>query len=492
MIRATFEGQPKALAPLFFVELWERFGFYAVQGVLVLYLTKAFGFSDDKGYDIFSVAAALLYASPFIGGYLADRILGYRRSILIGAIFLMLGYWCLIVRSEIFFYWSLAFLIIGNGFFKSCISTLLGTLYSDPDPRRDGGFTIFYMGINIGSFLGPLASGYLMEHQGWPWVFAAAGLGLLIAFGIALATFKMLGDKGLPPEKMRHSSKPTLLVLAGALLTVLVLGFFMHNAEVANIIFVICVFACILGVIVLAFRCQGQEKTNMLILIILTIFSIIFWALYNQTFSSLSLFTDRIINRHIFGITIPTANFQSVNPFFIIVLTPIFVRLWYVVDKNHHWLSYPASKFAGALWLMALGYFVLVLGIMMHHTNGMVSMFWLNFSYFLQTVGELMISPIGLSVVTELAPEKYRGMMMGAWFLSIAGGYSVGDYLAKFSSVPSDQMAKSIPVLQMLHYYSHAFTLFFALTVVGALLLTALIPLLNRALDGHRKPGIAN
>lgn len=478
-------SQPKGLVSLFFVEMWERFGFYAVQTVLVLYLTKSFGFSDDMAYDTFSATAAFIFASPFIGGYIADKWLGYRQSILLGAVILIVGYWLLMVPSKATFYWALGLLIVGNGFFKGCISTLLGTLYHDNDPRRDGGFTIFYMGINIGSFIAPPISGFVSESLGWSYVFGFAGMGLVIALITALVSFGALGTKGLPPEQKVITIKgivvkPLLPTLIGSLIATVLVAAVIHNALIANGVFSLCALACVVVVFVISMRLKGHERSNMLVLSVLVVFSILFWAMYNQTFSSLTLFTDRIVDRHVLGYEIPTAMFQSVNPFFIVALTPVFVLLWNRLALKHSVFSSPSVKFTLAILGMALAYLVLVIGVRYPNSHGQVGVSWLIFSYFLQTASELMISPIGLSLVTELAPKKYQSMMMGGWFLSISVGYSLGDYLAKFTSIPADLIA-SKAVAVMLPYYAHAFLLFFAITGVVGLLLWCLVPALNRA-----------
>lgn len=474
-------AQPKGLTSLFLVELWERFGFYAVQAVLVLYLTKALGFSDEHAYDVFSASTAFVYASPFVGGYLADRWLGYRQSILLGACILALGYWLLMVPQHPAFYWALALLIVGNGFFKSCISTLLGTLYGENDPRRDGGYTIFYMGINLGSFLSPMISGLVAESLGWPFVFGFAGCGLVIALVVAVLTFKTLGDKGLPPVTAHRGWRsPLFVILLGCVFAVWLLGEILSNAQMANLFFSVGVIACVLTVLVIAFRLKGYERSNMVVLTILVLFSILFWAMYTQTFSSIALFTDRIIDRHFGHYVIPTAMFQSVNPFFIVALTPVFVIFWHYVAKNNSVFASPSVKFTFALAGMALSYLLLWLVVSFPNSHGQVAMGWLVLAYFIQTAAELMLSPIGLSLVSELAPEKYRGMMMGGWLLSISGGYSLGDYLAKMTSIPTDVLNHSSP-LAMLPYYSHAFSVFFGLTAGVSLLLACLIPSLNRA-----------
>ncbi len=478
-------SQPQGLMPLFFIELWERFGFYAVQAVLVLYLVKSFGFSDDAAYDTFSATAAFLYASPFLGGYLADKYLGYRQAIFLGAVLLILGYWLLMVPTAMTFYWALALLIVGNGFFKGCISTLLGTLYGENDPRRDGGYTIFYMGINTGSLLAPVVSGLVSVSLGWPFVFGFAGGGLVVALMIAVWAFKGFGDKGLAPVRKLSivagiTIKPLYPILIGCVIVTLLMAKILHNAQLANNLFMVVAIVCVLAVFVLAFRLKGYERSNMMVLSILIVFAILFWAMFMQMFSSLTLFTDRIVDRVYFGHQIHASMFQSIEPFFIIALTPFFVVLWNRLGRKKSKLSSPSMKFTLALLVMALAYLLLVIAIKFHDAVGQISALWLVVFYFLFTVAELLLSPIGLSLVSELAPKRYRGMMMGGWFLSISMGFSLGDFLAKFTSIPTEMIAQKT-ILTMLPYYSHAFTVFFGLTAVVGLVLFLLVPRLNKA-----------
>lgn len=481
-------SQPKGLSSLFFIELWERFGFYALQAVLILYLTKKFGFSDDLAYDVFSATTSFMYATLFIGGYIADRWIGYRHSILLGAAILAAGYWLMMVPNQTTFYWALALLTVGNGFFKGCISTLLGTLYGENDSRRDGGYTIFYMGINIGSFIAPVIAGVVSEAWGMSFVFGFAGAGLVISMVIALLTFKTLGNKGLPPKP---GCKPLLWVLLGSFFAVLLLAIVIRNATMANVLFSVAMLACAVAVTCIALRLKGHERSNMIVLIVLVLFSMLFWAIYTQTFSSLTLFTDRVIDRQLWGYDIPAAMFQSVNPFFIIVLTPVFVVLWNKVARQKSVFASPSVKFFMAIAGMALAYLVLAVGVYYHDASGHVSMFWLNLSYFFQTAAELMLSPIGLSLISELAPEQYRGMMMGGWFLSISAGYSMGDYLAKFTSIPTDLISHK-SVLNMLPYYSHAFIVFFAIAAIVSVILLCLVPILNKATYSDKRRAAMN
>ena len=491
IIHNLIGDQPKALAPLFMVELWERFGFYVIQGILVLYLSKVFHLSDSDSYSIFSLASAFMYATPFIGGYIADRILGYRHSILIGSILLALGYWALILQVMNLFYLAIGFIVVGNGFLKSCISTLVGLLYTQNDPRRDAGYTIFYMGINIGSLLAPLMSGYVSQRLGWGFVFGFTGAGLVIAFFTALLAFKLLGKKGLPPRASpvqwhAISFSKKWFVALGTVIAILLVGWLVKNHHLANMVTLVVWVLFVASLSLLIFYCKGQERKNMFALMAFLFFSIIFWAIYMQCFSSVNLFTDRIVDRHLFGYEIPTVTFQSIDPFFIVTLTFVFARVWPYVNRKRLWLASGAAKFCVALGLLGLAFFVLLAGIFFHYANGTVNMLWVVLSYFLQAAGELCLSPIGLALVSELAPEHYRGMMMGAWMLSISAGYSLGNVLSQSSSVP-EALLHTGNVMLMEGYYTHAFTIFASLAAVSCIVLFFLTPSINRILPKSRK-----
>lgn len=474
--------QPRGLHNLFFVELWERFGFYCVQALLVLFLIKSFHFKDTQAYDLFSAASALMYATPVIGGYLADKILGYRRSVLFGGILFAIGYALLATTNPKLFYLALALIICGNGFFKSCVSSLLGTLYHDNDPRRDSGFTLFYMGINLGSFISPIICTWLAEQYGWGAGFSAASVGMIICIITILYGFKIFGTRGLPPadiEKRRYFGlSPQTLVIFGVVATLGLFTLLVHHSHLVDQGFNLFSIITFIAIICISFRYQREQRNKMLALITLMFFSVLFWAVYTQIFTSLTLFTDQIVNRHFMNWTVPTAMFQSVNPFFIIALSPLLAILWLRTSGTRWELSAP-GKFALAMLLISAAFLVLPLGIQLAAKNGLVSMTWLNLNYFLLTCGELCLSPIGLSIVTTLAPAELTGMMMGVWFLCIADAYALGGYLADLTSVPSNI---TDPVT-ISHIYGHVYTKLGLATLLLSLILMTLTPKLKRMMS---------
>lgn len=473
--------QPKVLYNLFLVELWERFGFYIVQALLVLYLTKYYHQTDAQSYDIFSAFSALIYASPVVGGYLADRFLGYRGAVFLGGLLFLIGYCGLASQSQPLFYLSLGALICGNGFFKSCISSLVGALYNENDPRRDGGFTIFYMGINIGSFLGPLLGTWAAQTYGWGYGFGVAALGMIIGMVYACFGFKKLEGKGLPPNKAQLDAKVFLglsrrhFIWLGVIAAVFLFSICVKHARLSNDIFNIFGALVAVGIVILAFFYKDEQRNKLLAFIILIVFSVLFWALYVQCFTSLTLFTENIVDRRFLSWTIPTAMFQSVNPFFIIVLSPL-LAVWWVRSSGTRWDMSTPAKFALAMLMLGIGFLLLRLGIELAAKNGLVAMTWLNLSYLLQTCGELSLSPIGLSMVIGLAPVNLRGMLMGVWFLSSAAGYALGDYLANLTAIPT---GITDPIV-MGKIYGHAFFQFGIGSIIVGIVLIFCTPFLKR------------
>ncbi|HAI76929.1 MAG TPA: MFS transporter [Microscillaceae bacterium] len=418
------QKHPKGLYLLFFAEMWERFSYYGMRGILTLYLSAqviegGLGFSKDNATLIYGWFTGLVYFTPIIGGYLADKYIGQRRAILIGGVLMMLGQFSLFATPNfgVNATWlGLLLIIIGNGFFKPNISTIVGQLYEQGDPRRDSAFTIFYMGINVGAFFAPLVCGYLAEDYfatkgadgkilkyAFEYGFLAAGIGMLtgqIIFN-ALAQ-KYLGDVGLYPAKPEKIDGTD------------------QNAPLTK---------------------EEIDRTS--VIFVITIFVTFFWAGFEQAGGSLNLYTRDYINREVFGFLIPTAWFQSVNPLFIVLFAPVISALWLSLGKKGKDLSIPVKMSLGMI-LLGVG-FLFMLGAVAERGGDVkdigikASLFWLIGTYLFHTLGELCLSPVGLSMITRLAPVTYASMLMGVWFLSpfvaqIAGGY-IGAYVEKLGAL---------------------------------------------------------
>ncbi len=444
---------PKALFALFFTELWERFSFYGMRALLTLYMTKVLfeqisqGEADAKAYGVYGAFNALLYAAPVIGGLLADKLVGFRRAIITGGIFMALGQFVLAatIGNETLFFFGLALITVGNGLFKPNISSFLGTFYDQDDPKKDGAFTIFYMGINIGAFLAPLTCGYLGEEVGWSYGFLAAGIGIIIGVIQFYFNMKSYQDKGNPPDMAYLKGKPFLglnreiLMILGCIAVIPVFALLINAEGIMNIILLVAGFG-IIGYLVLgSIRNENiVEGQRLLVVIVLFFFHMVFWALFEQAGGSLTLFTDRHVNT----MGIKTSMFQAVNPLYIMLLAPVFSWIWMRLRKAQREPRTP-MKFVWGLAQMALGYGVIVLGAKFFATTNAdggvwIPMIFLMVMYLFHTTGELSLSPVGLSLVTKLSPGKIVGFVMGTWFLSIAFAHKIAGELGKLAAVPQE------------------------------------------------------
>ena len=410
------KGHPPALYMLFFTEMWERFSYYGMRGILILYLTKQWvegglAIDEKEASLIYGFFTGFVYFTPLIGGWLADNFLGQRRAITIGGITMMLGQFVLFgVNTHVGLYIGLFLLIIGNGFFKPNISTLVGRLYPANDPRRDAAFSIFYMGINLGAFLAPLVIGLFAEDlfavrndagvivtYGYKWGFLISGIGMLlgqITFnGLAQ---KYLGDLGRKPAKHEAASEEEIAAQNRAL--------------------------------------TPEEKQRMAVIFILTAFVVFFWAGFEQAGSSLSLYTDKFIDRQIGSWTMPTSWFQSVNPLFIVALAPLFAVFW--TSNLGKKFSTPVKMGLGMI-LLGIGFFFMLGAVAARGGENpdetvKAPLIWLIMTYLIHTLGELALSPVGLSVVTKLAPVKFASLMMGVWLLASFLANIIGGFVAAY------------------------------------------------------------
>jgi POT family proton-dependent oligopeptide transporter len=469
-------SQPKGLSSLFFTELWERFGFYTIQTILVLYMSRKMGLSDERTFLLYGAFSSMIYLTPVIGGYLADRFMGFRQAIVLGGFLFVLGYAVMSIPSPQTLFLGMSIVIIANGFFKPSVSSMVGELYTREDPRRDGGFTIFYMGINIGSLIPPLFAGPLVDNYGWNWGFLVAALGLVIGMIVFLSSKKMLGRGGEVPaiSPLHHGSKQKALFYSflgiGILAVIGILHFLFLFPATTDIVLIIVSIAILIAVLFYLFREKKEQRHKLLACLILILISIGFWAVYTQTFTSLMLFADRNMGKHWLGIPIDAEFTQFFNPFFILLLSPFLSRFWIWLDDRGKNPSTPA-KFTYGLLFLALGFLFLSGGTKFFSVDGVSSPWWLIGSYFLQTIGELALSPIGLAMVTRLAPHHLVGMMMGVWFLTQSSAFAIGGVLATWSSTP-----KGAEPIQTIGTYSNAFFYYGLLTLGLAAISYFLIP----------------
>ena len=483
-----FLGHPKGLFVCFATEMWERFSYYGMRALLILYLTKHWEFTDATSYLIYGAYTSLVYIMPVFGGMLADQILGSKKAVTYGAILLVFGHLGMTVESnEQIFYLSLALIVSGVGFLKPNISTMVGALYEEGDPRRDSGFTIFYMGINIGAFTATLLCGYLGEQVGWAYGFGAAGIGMLFGLIIFLWGQKYLEGLAEPPsnkylQKMNGISYESWAYISGIFM-VLVTWFLVQNSQLVGQLLggfgAIFIGAWLLYAL---FRCAPDERDRLIVVGILILFSLIFWALFEQAGSSLNILTDRGVNRVIFGWEVPASMFQSLNAGFIFTIAPLFAMLWIALAKRNIEPSTPI-KFSIGIILVGLGFLALVYG--MRLSEGLqTGVFWIILIYLLHTLGELCLSPVGLSSVTKLSPQRIVGFMMGMWFFASAAGNYVAGLIARATASDSSGVSNDVFHLTQKQSFMDVYTDVGLMAIGCGIFLAILTPILKKLMHG--------
>lgn len=562
-------GHPPGLATLFFTEMWERFSFYGMRSLLVLYLTQHFLFSDNAAQGTYGAYAALVYLMPVLGGFLADRFLGARKAVTIGAVLLVFGHFGMAfegkgasqvlefgnrsyeitaeglngenrfflateqgkfelqftkegfitdpgsglpafvangqfkltrktatfgigafrVPYEAILFLSLALIIVGVGFLKANISTSVGALYAHGDPRRDAGFTIFYMGINTGSFFATILCGWLGQAVGWWAGFGLAGLGMLAGLVQYLMGQKHLQGKTEPPKPLSMQSEAYFWI--AGLIAVIPAWFLIRNAPIMEAVLPVVVpllFVAMCLYVATAFK--GRERSRMIAALVLMVFSVVFWMLYEQAGSSLSLYAERSSELTLApGVNMQAAQTQSFNPFFIITLAPIIGALWLWLGKRRAEPS-TAMKFAYALILVGGGCLVLPVGALFAGEDFRAPLVFLILVYLLHTLGELFLSPVGLSMVTKLSAARVVGLMMGIWFLSSSLAHILAAAIAQLTSAET-VAGKVVDPAAQLGAYARVFTALGIGGVAAGLGLAGLSPWLKRAMDQGATDGKA-
>ncbi len=432
----SFFGHPRGLSTLFFTEMWERFSYYGMRALLILFMTATvqkggLGFSTSKAGSIYGLYTAMVFLLSLPGGWIADRITGQRRAILWGGIVIATGHFCMAIPRIDTFYLGLALIVLGTGLLKPNISTMVGALYSKDDARRDAGFSIFYMGINIGALIAPLICGYLGENINWHYGFGAAGIGMTLGIIQYVASARFLGTAGLTTtgtaddvRRFRLGAIVAAVVIAAGIVLTLT-GAVSLTAEQISDVFGVVLIAIVILFFVWLLTTKGYSATDrgrFWAILVLFIASALFWSAFEQAGSTLNLFAERNTNMHAWDFPLwglfRASYFQSFNSVFLIALAPVFAWLWIALRRHD-----PSStaKFSIGLIFVGLGFAILI-----PVAGGTaVSPWWLTLTYLLHTVGELCLSPVGLSAMTKLAPVRIGGLMMGVWFLSI----SVGDYI---------------------------------------------------------------
>ena len=529
----TLLGHPKGLYVLFLTEMWERFSFYGVRALLIFYLTQRFHFTDNKAFAIYGNYSALVYLYPLIGGMLADRFFGYGKSVIYGAVLMIVGHIGLVLQEVYFsgggaasfdlsgtsnhisssmFYFSLALLIAGVGFLKSNISTMVGKLYPRESQLRDSGFTIFNWGINIGAALAAFTCGYVGQKYGWAYGFGLAGSGMTLGLTIFLSGQQYLMDGArssatedptiIPKLGPRKATFVIVFVASTVLLTWQLVQFNALGYVVAGAVLLALCRAIYAGFKYLTRIERERLWCSLIILAIWTSFA----ALVEQIGSSINLFNERVVNRRIHfphipwlmgpstplpghgvwsnGIEIQSAQLLGVTALLLLVLSPVFAWLWGYLDRRRLNPSTPA-KLCISLFMMAAGYGIIVLGASRPDANGQINLFWLILLYFFFAIASLIVGPIGLSAITRLAASRIVGFMVGLWMLGVAAGTYMAAKIARFSSLDPAAMMGMRSSDVLVHYKVFFGYLAFAALILG-LFFSFLTPVMRRWMHGLR------
>ncbi|OGT31411.1 MAG: hypothetical protein A3E87_03530 [Gammaproteobacteria bacterium RIFCSPHIGHO2_12_FULL_35_23] len=468
---------PAGVFIMSFLQLLSMVGFSLILSLLVLYCTRQLGMSDDKAYALSAAYNALVFATSVFGGYLGEKYLGYRHAVILSIVLAGLGLFIMGIPSVMALYWGLAFFTIATGIMVPCMFVLLGRIFGSNDPRRDSGFTLAYIGMNVGSFFAAALSGYLANDLGYGATFIIGGIFTfltLIVFLIYQDRFSRKYDVKATPGKIirSHSSKITgvFLILVSIPLTAALLNF----ANLSNILMLVLGLFSVALVIYIARQESTHSRKKLMAFLILTIISVAFWSLYSIAPSALTIFIADNVNRQFFSYVIPAASYSALNPLFIITLGPLLTLFWMSMNQRGKNFSTP-GKFALGVTFMGLGYLVLILAISTHNQAGYISSWWIVLSYFLQTFGELFVGPIGYAMVGELVPPKFEGLMMGIWQLATGVAGALSQYMADMTSSPQS----NLPIVTD-QLYSHAFALFGGITVVVGCIAALLVPYLKR------------
>lgn len=481
-------GHPRGLTTLFFTELWERFSYYGMRALLVLFMVKSateggLGYDTKDATAVYGTYTMSVYLLSILGGFIADNFIGARRAVLVGGIIIATGHFTMALNSVATFYAGLVFVALGTGLLKPNISTMVGSLYRRDDERRDAGFSIFYMGINLGAFAAPLVTGYLAQSDhwksvlvswglnpinSWHWGFAAAGVGMVLGLVVYSVQRERLAHVGAAPAPEADGSRPwgkLGLVALGSLALIAAM-----KASDTYPVIIYALFAVqIAAILFFAFRPDADSK-RMAAILVFFFAAEIFWALFEQSGSTIALFSDRLTRNEIFGWSFPSSYWQSVNSIWVVLLAPIFAFLW--VNLRDRQPSSP-MKFVLGLLFVALSFALMVPAAKLT-AEGKIGPMWLVGLFFLQTVGEMLLSPVGLSTMTKLAPHRLVGLVMGIWFLAAALGSKLAGALAgEFKSDNPDQLAD---------FFLHQ-----AMIVGGCTLaLLALVPWMKKLMGGVR------
>jgi len=501
IIAANKKTHPKALFILFFAEMWERFSYYGMRAILVLYMVRVVfeklgSGADAKAVAIYGSYTAGVYLFPILGGMVADKFFGFRRSIILGGVLMVLGHFTLAVSgfidetNTVMFFLSLALIIVGNGYFKPNISSFLGKFYDQADIRKDAAFNIFYMGINVGALLSIFTVGYIGEKYDWHLGFGLAGIFMVIGLLVFWMNQDKLEGKGLVPNEKHDTDKifaglsRNTLILIGSLFLVPAFALMMEYNELFSKILLAIGIIVFVGLFIygatLAAKGQKKEGQRLWVVVVLALFNVVFWALFEQAGGSLTLYAEKFTNRDILGTEVPASVIQGFNSLFIIILAPVFAWFWSYMSKRKKEIGIPI-KFVLGLVFLALGFYMVVIGGKSIGDAGKVSLLFIILMYLFHSIGELFLSPIGLSMVSKLSPAKLVGFIMGVWFLSFSLANNLGGLIGAMNS----ESAAEGSIAEQLATYSETYMNLGVWFVLGAAaLLLILTPFLNKWTHG--------
>lgn len=490
-------GHPQGLFYLFFAELWERFSFYGMRALLTLYMVnvifEALAERDYATAAVYASYGSLVYASTVIGGKISDSILGMRNSIFLGGILMSIGHFVLAIENDIAFFLALSFIIVGNGFFKPNISTFVGTLYEKGDPKKDSGFTIFYMGINIGGWVAPLLCGWLAATYGWHYGFGLAGIGMLTGLIFFWSGIKkgVFGEKGMAPEDGSINKKvvgikqgilvPVLAVLSAPIIAYLLSSYkavatdgLLADQNIVNVIFKFIGIAVLAYLGYIMFKATLDERKKLFVAVLITFFMTIFWGFHELSGSVITLFAAR--NVSLDGI-MTAAQTNSLNSMWIIILAIPISMMWTKLAKSGKNPRTP-YKFGLGLLFAGISFYILAISGASANDNGLVPFAYLLLMYFLLSVGELFMSPVGLSKITDLSPTRIVAFMMGVWFLSSAFAFQVVGFIGKQLAIESTDA--NVGGFDTLTVYTEGFELIAYYSIGAGLLVLIASPLIKK------------
>ncbi|MFT6369398.1 MAG: POT family proton-dependent oligopeptide transporter [Maribacter sp.] len=490
-------GHPVGLFYLFFAEMWERFSFYGMRALLTLYMVEvvfeALAERDFATAAVYASYGSLVYASTVIGGQISDKILGMRNSIFLGGILMAVGHFVLAIENDMAFFLALALIIVGNGFFKPNISTFVGTLYPEGDAKKDSGFTIFYMGINIGGWIAPLLCGWLAYAYGWHYGFGLAGIGMLTGLIVFWSGIRknVFGDRGLPPnEEVMHKKVfgikqgvliPILTVLAAPVIAYLLSaykslgteGTFLGDQNIVNIIFKGIAVLILVYLANIMIKATLEERKKLFVAVLITFFMTIFWGFHELSGSVITLFAARNVELTLMS----AAQTNSLNSMFIIILAIPISLMWTYLSKRNLNPRTP-YKFGMGLLFAGISFYVLAISANSADANGLVPFAYLLLMYFLLSIGELFMSPVGLSKITDLSPKRIVAFIMGVWFLSSSFAFQVVGFIGKQLAIESTD--KNVGGFETLSVYTDGFELIAKYAVVAGILVLLASPLIKK------------